>query len=109
MSQTLCEKKCVPCEGGVSALKGEALEVLATEVPEWIVEEEHHLRREYSFPDFKSALGFVNAVGEIAEQENHHPNISFTWGKVEIKIWTHAIDGLSENDLILAAKIDRIH
>jgi len=69
---------------------------------------EHHLVRAYKFPDFRSALAFVNKVGEIAEEQGHHPDIVLGWGKVEITTWTHAVDGLTESDFILAAKIDRL-
>jgi 4a-hydroxytetrahydrobiopterin dehydratase len=72
------------------------------------VVDEHHLVREFRFPDFKQALAFVNDVGEIAEAEGHHPNILLTWGKAEITIWTHRVDGLTESDFILAAKINRL-
>lgn len=108
MSTDLLKKKCVACGGDVQPLAGEELKTLSTQIPDWDVIEGHHLKREFSFPDFKSALGFVNAIGEVAEAENHHPNISFTWGKVSVEIWTHSIDGISENDLILAAKFDTI-
>lgn len=74
----------------------------------WQVVEEHHLKRSFKFPDFKSALAFVNLVGGIAEEQGHHPDIVLGWGKVEITTWTHAVDGLTESDFILAAKIDRL-
>ncbi len=70
--------------------------------------EEHHLSKTYKFPNFVKALEFVNKVGSIAEQEGHHPNIFLTWGKVRIETWTHKIDGLTESDFILSAKIDEI-
>ena len=101
----LAAKKCVPCKGGVPPLKGEVLQVLQKQVEGWDVVEEHHLLKTFKFPDFRKALDFVNRVGEIAEQEGHHPVITFTWGKVEIKIYTHKINGLTESDFILAAKI----
>ena len=104
----LASKHCVPCRGGVPALKGKDLQDLAKQVPGWKVANEHHLAREYAFPDFKTALDFVNRVGEVAEQEGHHPNIAFTWGKVEITIYTHKVDGLTESDFILAAKIEQL-
>jgi len=104
----LAAKSCVPCRGGVPSLRGEELEKLQTQVPEWGVIQEHHLRRVFTFPDFVSALAFVNKVGEIAEKEGHHPDIYLTWGKVEITIWTHKINGLTESDFILAAKIDTL-
>ena len=102
----LAERQCIPCKGGVPALKDEELTQLHAQLPEWGVVEEHHLRRVYAFPDFARALSFVNKLGEVAEHENHHPWISFTWGKVIVEIWTHKIDGLTESDFILAAKAD---
>ncbi len=105
----LTEKKCVPCEGGVPPLTGEAIVELKKELhPDWRVVEEHHLTRTFRFPDFRSALAFVNRVGEVAEAEGHHPDIFLSWGKVTITLYTHAINGLSENDFILAAKIDAL-
>jgi 4a-hydroxytetrahydrobiopterin dehydratase len=74
----------------------------------WDVVSEHHITKTFTFPDFRTALDFVDRVGETAEQEGHHPDIFLTWGKVEIKIWTHKIDGLTESDFIMAAKIDRL-
>ena len=68
----------------------------------------HHLEREFTFPDFNNALAFTNRVGALAESEGHHPDIYLAWGKVGIKIWTHKIDGLTESDFVLAAKIDRL-
>ncbi len=75
----------------------------------WTIEKEQHLQREFRFPDFKQALTFVNRVGEVAEQEGHHPDILLAWGKVEVTLWTHKIDGLTESDFIMAAKIDRLN
>ena len=79
----------------------------AAQVPDWKIVEEHHLSKTFSFPDFKTALDFVNRVGEAAETEGHHPDLCLSWGKVEVKTYTHKIDGLTESDFILAAKIDR--
>ena len=104
----LATKSCEPCRGGVPPLQGQELERLQREVPGWKIVESHHLYRLFHFPDFKTALEFVNRVGEIAEEQGHHPAIHFTWGKVEITIWTHKIDGLVEADFILAAKIDTL-
>ena len=104
----LVSKKCVPCKGGVSPLKGEALQALQKQVTGWNVVEEHHLLKSLKFPDFRKALDFVNRVGAIAEEQGHHPVITFTWGKVDITIYTHKISGLTESDFILAAKIDTI-
>lgn len=105
----LASKKCVPCKGGVPPLKDEALQTLQKQVEGWDVVEEHHLFKAFKFPDFRKALDFVNKVGEIAETEGHHPVITLTWGKVEITIYTHKINGLTESDFILAAKIDTLN
>ena len=104
----LAERKCVPCRGGVPALKGEELDRLTAQLTGWRVVAEHHLDKTYTFPDFKTALDFVNRAGDVAEQEGHHPDIFLSWGKVEVKIWTHKIDGLTESDVILAAQIDQV-
>ncbi len=105
----LAEKNCVPCRGGVPALQGTELASYQSQVNNWNVIEEHHIEREFSFPNFVDALQFTNQVGELAEQEGHHPDIYLAWGKVGIKIWTHKINGLTESDFVLAAKIDRLH
>jgi len=89
-------------------LKGKELEAFHRNVPQWTITNEHHIHLELKFPDFKQALAFVNRVGEVAEKEGHHPDILLAWGKVEITVWTHKIDGLTESDFILAAKIDRL-
>lgn len=106
---TLAEKECIPCKGGVPALKGQDLSRLKTELnPGWQIVDEHHLERELKFKDFVEALAFTNRVGELAEQQNHHPDIYLSWGKAKVTIWTHKIDGLTESDFVLAAKIDRL-
>jgi len=84
----------------------EAVEALRPAVPEWSVEEGRRLRREFRFPDFARALAFVDRVGALAEAEDHHPEILLGWGRVGILLWTHAAGGLTENDFVLAAKID---
>ncbi|MGB8010479.1 MAG: 4a-hydroxytetrahydrobiopterin dehydratase [Terriglobales bacterium] len=107
----LASRTCVPCRGGVPPLKGNPLTELHRQLAEparWNIVEEHHLVRTCKFPDFKSALAFVNRVGELAEQQGHHPDILLAWGKVEITLWTHAVEGLTESDFILAAKIDQL-
>jgi len=104
----LAKKNCVPCKGGVPPLGGDELKALAKEVPGWKVVDGHHIVRTFTFPDFKLALGFVNKVGAIAEEQGHHPDILLGWGKAEITTWTHKINGLTESDFILAAKIDGI-
>ncbi|HEX8474233.1 MAG TPA: 4a-hydroxytetrahydrobiopterin dehydratase [Pyrinomonadaceae bacterium] len=106
--EDLASRQCVPCHGGVPRLRGQEIRPFAEQVPGWRVAHEHHLQRDYKFTNFREALAFVNRIGEIAEAEGHHPDISFGWGYTEIKIWTHAINGLSESDFILAAKIDAL-
>ena len=103
----LAKKECVPCSGGVPPLKGSELEVLRRQLVEgWTVADEHHLEKEYQFDDFRQALDFTNKVGEMAEDQNHHPDILLAWGKVKVTIWTHKIDGLTESDFFFAAKCD---
>jgi len=109
MESALASKTCVPCRGGVPPLQGAELAALAKQVDGWAVVEEHHVTRTFKFPDFRQALNFVNKVGELAEEQGHHPDIYLAWGKAEIKIWTHKIDGLTESDFILAAKIDQLY
>ena len=108
MSDSLAEKHCVPCSGGVPPLGSDEIERLRQDIPEWKVENDHHLERRYKFDNFKNALEFVNRIGAVAEDEGHHPDIRFGWGYADITIYTHAIDGLTESDFILAAKIDRL-
>jgi 4a-hydroxytetrahydrobiopterin dehydratase len=108
---SLASKTCVPCRGGVPPLKGQELDALHKQLPEWAhwtVMNEHHISRTYTFPDFKSALAFVNRAGAIAEEQGHHPDIFLAWGKVQVTLWTHKVDGLTESDFIMAAKIDRL-
>src|ERR1041384_8128571 len=105
----LSEKDCVPCKGGVAPLKGDDLNRLARELqPGWRVLEEHHLEKEFKFPNFKDALAFNNRVGELAEAQGHRTDIYLAWGKVKLTIWPHKINGLTESDFILAAKADRL-
>ena len=103
----LAEKTCIPCRGGVPPLTTDEIRPLQAQVKDWAVVNNHHIEREFKFPDFKFALDFVNQVGPIAEEQGHHPDIYLAWGKVQVKIWTHKIDGLTESDFILAAKIDQ--
>jgi 4a-hydroxytetrahydrobiopterin dehydratase len=104
----LASKTCVPCRGGAPPLAGKELDALAQQVPQWKVVNGHHITREFTFSDFRQALAFVNQVGEIAEEQGHHPDILLSWGKAAVTTWTHKIDGLTESDFILAAKIDKI-
>jgi 4a-hydroxytetrahydrobiopterin dehydratase len=104
----LASKTCVPCKGDVPPLKGQELADLSKQVPEWKVIDGHHITRTFTFPDFRQALTFVNKVGELAEQQGHHPDILLSWGKAEVTTWTHKINGLTESDFVLAAKIDQL-
>jgi 4a-hydroxytetrahydrobiopterin dehydratase len=104
----LTDKHCIPCRGGVPPLAGEELERLSSQVPGWKVVDGHHLLKAFTFPDFRTALDMVNRAGALAEAEGHHPDLCLSWGKVEVKIWTHKIDGLTESDFILAAKVDQL-
>lgn len=103
---TLASERCEPCHGGVPRLEGAALESLLRELGnDWRLAS-GHLEKTYPFPDFAQALAFANRVGAIAEEEGHHPDLHVSWGKVRVEIWTHAIDGLSRSDFVLAAKVD---
>ena len=105
----LTDKKCVPCEKGSSPLLPLDVEKYRKELKEgWEVFENTKIKKEFKFKDFKQAICFVNEVANVAEFEGHHPDISIHWNKVLIELWTHAIGGLSENDFIVAAKIDTI-
>jgi 4a-hydroxytetrahydrobiopterin dehydratase len=109
VASELAERRCVPCREGAAPLEGEALEALHDELGGgWRVLEGHHLEKEYRFPDFREALAFTNRVGELAEEQDHHPEILLSWGRVALRIWTHAVGGLSENDFVLAARADRL-
>ena len=104
----LSSRQCIPCRGGVPALSDEQIFPLLEQLNGWEVVNAHHLKKNYRFDNFKESLAFVNRVGELAEEQGHHPDICFGWGQTEITIWTHKIDGLTESDFILAAKIDEI-
>ncbi len=104
----LAEKTCVACRGGVPPLAGGDLTNLLDQVNGWTVVRDHHVQKEFRFSDFAGALAFVNRVGAIAEEQGHHPDVYLAWGRAEIKLWTHKIDGLTESDFIMAAKIDRL-
>ena len=104
----LAAKECVPCKGGVPPLAGEELVTLERQLGGgWRVVDGHHLEKEFRFPNFVDALAYVNRVGELAEEQGHHPDIYLTWGKVKLTMWTHKIDGLTESDFVFAAKADR--
>jgi 4a-hydroxytetrahydrobiopterin dehydratase len=108
MAESLADKTCVPCKGGVPPLDAAAIEVLLAQLDGWDVVEERRLTKRYRFADFASALAFVNRVGAVAEEQRHHPNIYLAWGEVLLEIWTHKINGLTESDFVFAAKCDRI-
>ena len=109
MMSELAKKECVPCKGGIHPLKGDELQSLLEKLgSHWKVIQEHHLEKEYKFDNFKQALNFTNKIGEFAETIGHHPDIYLAWGKVNLTIWTHKVDGLTENDFIFAAKADQL-
>lgn len=109
MSVKLEQKRCEPCSGNTPALSATQVSEFERQLdPAWTVVDQHHLQRDFTFDDFRQALDFVNRVGEVAEAEQHHPDILLTYGKAQVQLWTHAIDGLSENDFIVAAKVDRL-
>ena len=104
----LAQENCIPCRGGVPPLKGEELDALQEKLGnDWQIINEHHLEKEYIFADFRQALDFTVKVGEVAENQGHHPDIYLAWGKVKLTIWTHKIDGLTVSDFILGAKADQ--
>lgn len=108
-SSSLANEKCVPCHGGVPPVTGDELTALQRELGGgWRVVEQHHLEKEFAFPDFASALAFANRVGAIADEEGHHPDLLVAWGKVRVTIWTHAVNGLTRSDFVLAAKIEAV-
>jgi 4a-hydroxytetrahydrobiopterin dehydratase len=105
----LAEKKCAPCKGDTAPLKGKELKQLAGKLKRgWRIVGKHHLEKEFKFKDFRAALAFTNRVGDLAEAQGHHPDIYLAWGKVKLTTWTHKIDGLTENDFVLAAKADQV-
>ena len=108
----LKDKKCVPCEGGVIPFDISEIHKYQKKVDGWDISKDNNrnffLNKRFNFNNFIESQEFINKVGEISEDEGHHPDISFGWGYAEIKITTHAIEGLSENDFILAAKIDQL-
>ena len=108
----LLKKKCVPCEGGIIPFDISEIHKYQKKIDGWDIIKNNKnvylLEKNFKFKNFKESQNFVNLVGEISEEENHHPDISFGWGYAKINVTTHAIEGLSENDFILAAKIDQI-
>jgi 4a-hydroxytetrahydrobiopterin dehydratase len=107
-SSKLSEKRCSPCQGELPLLSKAEIQNLVSQLHNWHVEEEKFLVRQYKTKNFASALALANKVGMVAEEQGHHPDLFIAWGMLSIKIWTHAANGLSENDFILAAKIDKV-
>ena len=107
-SGELAAKRCVPCRGGTEPLRGAALAALLAQLGGgWRAIDEHHLEKQFRFRDFAGALAFANAIGALADEQNHHPDLHVAWGKLGVTIWTHKIDGLTESDFVFAAKIDQ--
>jgi len=105
----LSEGKCIPCSIGTPPLESHEINEYMEQLDkEWKVIDNHHLEREFKFKNFKDALEFTNAIGELAEREGRHPDIFLSWGKVKIVLYTHKIDGLSISDFVLAAKMDEL-
>lgn len=108
-SCSLDQKQCIPCQGGVPPLDAAAIQHLLHELQGgWTVNPAGHLYKKITFPDFITAMHYANKIAELAERENHHPDLAITWGSCSIEIWTHKINGLTESDFILAAKIDKL-
>lgn len=109
-SSSLHERKCSACTGDTPVLEGDELQQYYRQLNEgWELVETHHLEKTFTFDNFKQALDFTYAIGQMSEEEGHHPRIVLSWGKVEIRIFTHVIDGLSENDFIWASKADQLY
>lgn len=108
MAEELITKRCRPCEGGMPAMKPEEANRYLSQAVGWELIEEKKIKKEFKFKRFQEALDFVNKIGALAEEEQHHPTITIAYNKVRIILTTHAIEGLSENDFIMAAKINQI-
>lgn len=105
---SLADQQCVPCRGGVPPLPKDRIDALLAELGQgWVLNDEGHLEKAFSFGNFADALAFANRVGEIAEAEAHHPDLYVRWGQCRVEIWTHKISGLTESDFYLAAKVER--
>ena len=104
---SLADRPCVPCRGGVPPLGAAEIAPLLAQLDEWRVVEQHHLEKTYRLRNFAAALALVNRIGAVAEEQNHHPDLTLAWGRVGVTIWTHKINGLTESDFVFAAKCDR--
>lgn len=105
----LADMKCVPCRGGVPPLRPEMIQHLIAKLDGWTVEDNKKLIKSYKFKNFVEAMAFANAITPVAEEEGHHPDLYVAWGEVRVYLWTHKIDGLTESDFYMAAKIDRVY
>ena len=106
---SLADQKCIPCRGGVPALTPEQIQPLMQQLNGWTLQDDKKLTKQYDFQNFVQAMEFANAITPVAEEEGHHPDLYVAWGKVVVYLWTHKIDGLTESDFYMAAKIDRVH
>lgn len=104
----LASRTCEACRADTPPMQSGEIQEFAPQVPDWEVVEDHHLRRAFRFKNFREALDFVNNVGELAEEQGHHPELHFGWGHVELEVWTHKIDGLTQSDFVFAAKVNRL-
>jgi 4a-hydroxytetrahydrobiopterin dehydratase len=104
----LADQQCVPCRGGTPPLTAAEIAPLLAQLDGWVADDGRRLRKAFRFANFVDAVGFVNAITTVAEEQGHHPDLHVAWGKVEVILWTHKIDGLTESDFIMAARIDRV-
>ncbi len=109
MASNLADRKCVPCLGGTPPLTAEEIAPLLDQLDGWQVEDNKKLVKGFRFKNFVQAVDFVNAITAVAEAEGHHPDLYVRWGQVRVYLWTHKIDGLTESDFVMAAKIDRVY
>lgn len=104
----LASRTCEACRSDTTPMQSGEIGELSPQIPDWEVVEDHHLRRAFKFKNFREALDFINRVGELAEEQGHHPELHFGWGHVELEVWTHKIDGLTQSDFVFAAKVDQL-
>ncbi|MEX0649497.1 MAG: 4a-hydroxytetrahydrobiopterin dehydratase [Candidatus Andersenbacteria bacterium] len=110
MQNNLAQKHCVPCQGGVPPLSGKELQQYIQQLPgDWELEDDKKLVKTYTLAGFRANITFVNQIADIAEEEDHHPNLNINYNRLKVELWTHKIRGLHENDFILASKIENLH
>ena len=109
MDTNLANNPCIPCRGGVPALSPQQIEPLMAQLEGWLLQENKMLVKSYPFKNFVDGMAFANAITPVAEAEGHHPDLYIRWGEVSVFMWTHKIEGLTESDFFMAAKIDRVH